>query len=297
MLELVRRDTTMVKHFCSKPARERILPNMEKWEKNEINAVNYLNDTFYPYAVFVREGGSDSTVSDIHVMSAQGNDFYVECKCKKAQSGQFVVKPNADNTGFITTSSDNSVTENILDNVNNDYATYVGMLDGASTNMKIDSLPQVMILDWIKEHYHNKNAKYVMIEDILIPLEDIDDYVTVSATMRPKRSGTSDPNQTQSKGLINYIPNNIVPEESIISLGRNGKKTIIETNHSINCDEFFEYDNYYYKFSLDKTSFNKYSLRRRSKTNNLNIIFSLSLNKDHPNGMTKENFESDLMSA
>lgn len=284
----------MIKNSYSKPSVERILPNMKTWEKNEINTVNHLNDTYYPYAIFMREGGSDSTVSDIHVKTYNGTEFYIECKCKKAQSGQIVIKPNSNNTGFIATiKSDNPITQTILDKINQEYATYAKLRAANITNIKVN-LPQTMIIDWIKAHYQGKNASYIMIEDIMVPLDKLNEYVTVTATMRAKRSGTTDPNKTQSNNLINYIPNNIIPSNNIISLEQHGKKTIITTKQPINTDKFFTYDNNSYKFSVIKEQPNTYSIKKRSNTNNLNVIFGLALKKNHPNGMTEKQFQQIL---
>jgi len=74
---------------------------MKNSEKFEIAAADYLTRTFSKYANFFHEGGNDSTVSDIKVLTNEGKGFYIEVKEAISQSGQFVLFPNIEEREFI----------------------------------------------------------------------------------------------------------------------------------------------------------------------------------------------------
>ena len=73
---------------------------MATWEVFEIEKVEYLNRTFGAYARFCGKGGSDSTISDIEVLTQTGKSFYIEAKHCPAQCGQFVLLPNLETRTF-----------------------------------------------------------------------------------------------------------------------------------------------------------------------------------------------------
>lgn len=249
---------------------------MRDWEQLEIECTSYLTQNYGNSEItFVHQGLSDSTTSDIAVNKNNEMLFYIEVKSPNSQSGQFVLNENPNNKKF--TYSDKNKTEmtkskaKIIKFINLDYEKYVN----AGTRGYIIDIDKNVISDCVKEHYALKGVKYVMTYDdqyIIIPLERINEYFDITANFRIKKSGSSKVPANEEKIVESFF--NL--ETGIIETYREEKRLIAKTDNTVLRSVVSIDDNEYY-FSPRKE--NEYEIRKLSKTNNMNVIFSLKLIK------------------
>lgn len=247
---------------------------MENWEIFEISSKSYLEKAIQISEVsFTNTGGSDSTSNDI-VVSHKGNElFSVEAKLSPSQCGQFVLVRD-DNKKLVLSERmryTNIYTNQIIDIIDTSYETEIPLLNLG--------LSQSMIANWVKEHYKHKGVEFIITSSglnsfhAIIPISDVEKYFIFSGVLRRKRSGTRRvPNRDilncidvlkihlNSIGIINY---NITNEGNEICLILNSISNCISENL------------YFDKYFLSIENQQKYKVRVRANTNNLNVIFSL----------------------
>ena len=140
-------------------------------------------------------------------------------------------------------------------------------------NIAID---KKIFASWIIDYYKTKNTKYFITKGdnyIIIPLEKIDEYFDIKASYRVKKSGSSDPSNTNIGEIIYFLENYNIE----FQLEINDKKLYIITVNDI--ESKIKINNYTYQFN--KISEYKYNVRRLSNTSNANVIFSIKLIKNH----------------
>lgn len=242
----------------------------KKWEIFEIECYNYLNRN-YKNIEFKYHGRSNSTVSDIEVIDRK---FFIEVKLKESQCGQFVVFENEN--GFEYSSKNktftNQYSDYIIEYMNRNFDAFhnVGTI---GVNIAID---KKIFASWIIDYYKTKNTKYFITKGdnyIIIPLEKIDEYFDIKACYRVKKSGSSDPSNTNIEEIIYFLENYNIE----FQLEINDKKLYIITVNDI--ESKIKINNYTYQFN--KISEYKYNVRRLSNTSNANVIFSIKLIKNH----------------
>ena len=82
---------------------------MIRGELFELECLEYLQNKYrYENVHFHHNGGMDSTMSDISVIKNGKVAFFIEVKDNTAQSGQFVVHPDADSHSFGFSSKNHS---------------------------------------------------------------------------------------------------------------------------------------------------------------------------------------------
>ena len=130
------------------------------------------------------------------------------------------------------------------------------------------------------EHYKNKGSLFIITSyevdgsHSIIPINNIQQYFEIKATLRRKRSGT----RSVPKKLIK----NIITETSH-HLKSNGIKKYKfyeeENNLCLLMEEEIKLKNkikYFNNYFLSETENNhKYKIKVRAKTNNINIVFSI----------------------
>lgn len=243
------------------------------WENFEKTCVDYLNNKFKQYAQFTWQGKSDSTKSDIEVITKNGKRFYIEAKHCPAQCGQFVLLPNIETKTFdysrLNVSPINPYSLTIISVMNKDFESYK---EAGTKGKSIEFINSSKIFaNWIKNYYKNKDTRFIITNNFeIFSIDDIENIFDISATYRIKRSGS---------GSVGNSKINIV-------------KQFIKDNYPIDSthyeqDKLFatsKYDLHNKRFILNSTEYmfskreNIYEIRKLSNTFNANVIFSIEFN-------------------
>lgn len=266
--------------------------NVPTWSKLESEITDWLNvNNTNPNAGFEQCGGSDSTVSDIQIMTDnKPTGKFIEVKSANAQAGQFVLFPNTATRTFEYSTKNHSdynnpinglVVSEILDFMDENFDSYAN----AGTKGKEIVFPTLSVEDnsrffalWIVDYYSNtKHAEWLATKDannniILLPFSKLADYFTVSACYRVKKSGSSSVKsscktlENVKQAIISLNPNN-VPEFTIVDNSLYAKFETIPKNIG-NTD---------YHLAIKGDWGTLFEVRKLSKTFNSNVIFSLKL--------------------
>ena len=259
-------------------------------EEFEIKCYEFLKKKYTNNnVVFHREGGMDSTKSDIAVEINGYTRFYIEVKDTNAQSGQFVLIPNETNKTFNFSSKNKSledeITKIIIDYMNSNYNEF----SNAGTAGKKLDIDTSIFSRWIINHYADKNVKYIIsyLNDFVIfPIRKFSEYFEVSSSYRIKKSGSSKPSQKDVSYIIEIIKN----KYSLASFSSKDNHQFVKIKESI-VDKNFIIGDYTYWLAEKKPHF--YEIRKLSNTNNMNVIFSIKLIKSQDLSDLEE-FESDI---
>lgn len=261
---------------------------MRPGEAFEIECYNYLQKKYGDR--FYREGGMDSTKSDIAVIKNNLTAFFIEAKDAAAQSGQFVLFPDEETKKFVFSSRNksepNEMTDIIIDYMNRDFDRF-NSAGTAGESLDIDS---DVFSNWIIQHYIDKDVKYVISYRngyVILPIEKFDEYFDISAKYRIKKSGSGKPAKKDILAIAEIINNTyssaeFYPEE---------KSLFVKIPENVYTPKFILGKYTYY---LSKTEYsNIYEVRRLSNTYNMNVIFSIQLRRSQDKADLKE-FEADL---
>jgi len=138
---------------------------MANWQENEEQCFNYLVKK-YPKQRFTKEGESDSTKSDIGVLSEQYGKFYIEIKSVQSQCEQFVLFPNSKIRKFEFSknndSKDNAFTDKIMAAMNANFDSFKPSTAGTDIDMD-----QSIMFNWIKNEYKEKGARFFITQDTI----------------------------------------------------------------------------------------------------------------------------------
>ena len=256
----------------------RRIDEMEAWEKYEIECTEYLKNHYGNYANFDHKGKSDSTVPDIEVTTASGQNFYIETKQCPAQCGQFVLLPNIASRRFeyspLNATEINEFSKAIMEFMNSDFEAFKEAgTSGKDILMKDGS---EVFAKWIISAYKHKGVKYFITNNyMMLPVEEFSNYFNVSAKYRIKRSGSGD----VGKGDVSLILNHIEKKDyGIFTHRTDNKKLFVSANKNIHNERFVINDTEY-MFSKRGEEF---EVRKLSNTFNANVIFSIVLKKDVP---------------
>ena len=252
---------------------------MEKWKIFEHSATNFLNDCFSEFT-FENFGESDSTAPDIKVYTKKKKLLaQVEAKYSPSQAGQIVVLLNSGQFEFSTKSKNPKVasTEVLIDHLNKNYETYSDVAQSA-IHIQIDDS---ILFSFITEQYQLKGNDWIIASSessslsannlCLIPLNELSQYFEISASLRRKKSGTSslaNSMRDKAKEVISKLFDNY-------KIKVEDKKTFFHGDIGTHPKELPE--NLY----LSPKGENIYEIRKRSTTNNANIMFSLKLKENY----------------
>ncbi|MBO4736034.1 MAG: hypothetical protein J5614_06525 [Paludibacteraceae bacterium] len=263
--------------------------SISNWENHEKECYQYLRNVFGQDAEFILHGGSDSTISDIEVSPKRGQSFWIECKSPQAQSGQFVAIPRNGKFYFSerNKSLPNEITEFIINIMNRSFNTYSNAgTAGIGLNVNSD-----IFAYWIKGMYKKKSVKYFITHStsgkfVIIPIDDFSKYYSIAATFRAKKSGSSNVAKSSQEIVAQKIVESLNVSASQIEYG-----VKMRVDSPLIADkQRIEINGYVYMFS--KTPDGCFVIRRLSNTNNLNVIFSISLKNE--SGLSEESFRSML---
>ncbi|MBQ9743957.1 MAG: hypothetical protein IJW19_02425 [Clostridia bacterium] len=240
------------------------------WEDFEKSCVDYLERHFGQYAHFTWKGKSDSTKSDIEVVTNSGKSFYIEAKHCPAQCGQFVLLPNIGIEMFdyshLNATPINPYSHAIIEYMNQDFESF----KNAGTRGKLIEMENGtdVFAAWIKNYYKRKETKYIITNNFeIFSIEDIENVFNISATYRVKRSGSGYVGKNNVAKMKNYIENNY----PIIAIGVKGDRMMAISNSELH-NIRFKLDGTEYMFSKRE---NVYEIRKLSNTLNANVIFSV----------------------
>lgn len=252
---------------------------MEKWKKFEQDSVIYLKEQFKDIG-FTLKGGTDSTVSDILVQTKSGIQFYIEAKMATAQCGQFVLLPDFEGERFKYSlkpkTEENEYSETIRQYMNDNFFDFC-YVNGRGRNIE---LKKDVFYNWIKNYYAAKNVKFIISRKnnyTIIPLNLLEDFFIVSAKYRIKRSGTANPSRNNKSEIIKML-DELKEEKGCayeIEYGNYKTKTYVNISCDLK-DKYIQAETHEYIF---RKSGERYYLRRRSKTENANVIFSIKLRR------------------
>lgn len=259
---------------------------MKKWKKFECSATKFLNAYFKEFS-FQNLGNSDSTAPDITVQTKQGKFLSnIEAKYSPSQAGQIVVLIKNGHFEFSEKSKNPKVasTDKLIKYLNENYALYSDV-----TQSSIDiEIEESILFSFIIEQYQHKNNDWIIASSessslntsnlCFIPLKEIPHYFEVSASLRRKKSGTSTLAKSMQERAEQVISNLFENFEIKIE----GKKTFFYGDIGTHPKELPR--NLY----LSEKGENIYEIRKRSTTNNANIMFSLKLKENF--SFQSENF-------
>lgn len=257
-------------------------------EEFEINCFNYLTNTYGNK--FHREGGMDSTKSDILVINNNCINYYIEVKDTNAQSGQFVLLPNEDNNTFVFSPRNHSKPNEMTDIIINYMNQHFDLFNKAGTAGKSLNIDDSVFVKWIINHYINKNVKYIIScyndKYVIFPIRKFASYFDISAKYRIKKSGSGAP----AKKDISTVTDVISKTYQTAKFTVDGKKLFVTITEPILEDKFV-LGKYTYYFSRKEPK--TYEVRRLSNTYNMNVIFSIKTKQSQDDNDLKE-FISDL---
>lgn len=245
---------------------------MSTWEQFEIDCTNFLNEQCGEYAKFTHQGRSDSTVPDIKVETKKNKQFYIEAKHSPAQCGQFVLLPNVETRQFeysrLNSTEINEFSQVIIDHMNNNFEEFKEA-GTAGKNIDFDNCQNVFN-SWIIKTYKDKGVKFFITNNnVILPIEEFEEYFNVSAKYRIKRSGSS----SVGSGNIDKVTEYLKSTFSNIELKTTYNKIFINSNDDLHNKRFVIGRN---EFMISKRE-NNFEVRELSNTFNANVIFSIEL--------------------
>ena len=258
---------------------------MSNWNDFEKECTDYLKQKFGEYARFTQQGGADSTVSDIFVETNNGNSFYIDVKLSPAQCGQFVLKPNISSRTFEYSKKNanriNIFAKKIMEHMNKNFDEFrEAGTTGKDIIMKNDSS---VFSDWIIETYKEKGTKFFITNNhTILPIDRFQEYFSVSAKYRIKRSGSDSVGKSRFDHVLNYIKTH---DYEITDTRTEGDKLFVTSPKNLHNIRFILGD-YEYMFSKRET---EYEIRKLSNTYNANVIFSIKQKGDNP-GLSDDGF-------
>lgn len=284
---------------------------MKDWQIFEHKVQKLLTKKFKSTdLIFKSAGGSDSTESDIKIYRNGDEVKSIEVKLCPCQSGQIVILP-IDGEFKLSSKSiykDNPYSNKILNHMNSNFTKY-NRVSTKGINLTCDDS---IFFNWIEYHYKNhKNSDFIIAGNLdkdknidyinFIPINQISKFFSVESPYRIKKSGTSDliP-KYEDEFRENFTKLSKAKSFNIINCYRkndNSKKLYIEIDMKLTgsdlylvCDNFTSYLSY--KKIINGNY--KYEVRKRSTTNNPNIVYKLDLLKNVPSNTGNDLLEDYL---
>ena len=267
----------------------------KNWELFEENATKYLNSNVQikNYS-FLRSGGTNSNTSDISVNFGSKNIFSIECKLKTSQAAQFVVFNDIKNSIFFDSVKNKGKKYRrtpIIEHMNDNYNYYSS---NSSVNLICD---KDLMFDAVEDHYRDKEVLFFISSNHfgdfsknfikVIGLNELKDNFNISGVYRVKRSGTRDVPQKD----ITHVKNIILKELGECRFETNGNKIYLKTNKTLKSLYLDQK-----KYILRTDGKNIYRIRKRSSTQNSNIIFTLTFNPKNINDDGLKKLKNRLVS-
>ena len=250
------------------------------WIDFEKNVTDYLSKNIDTDGIeFIQSGGSNANEPDINVFREGCPIFSIECKKSTSQSSQFVL---IDKNNSFEWSDQNTTdpisTEKIIDHMNDHYPYYSKTKENGSINNELICGKDLMF-DRVINHLKSK-SKLVASSDhdngfgpnsydnplSIFHIDDMKQHFEISGTYRTKRSGTS----PATEGDLELLPDEIYP----LIRTHDGRFHIYDPNKERG--DYHGPDNTLFLSKTVKVGGLR-EIRKRSMTNNANVIFTLKL--------------------
>lgn len=248
---------------------------MESWKEFEKSCYNYLVRTYGGICKFEPLGESDSTYPDVRVRPNNGKPFYIETKESLAQCGQFVLFPDETRGVFEYSSGNksplNSYSQEIMNHMNRRFDDFAN----AGTRGQDINLPDSVFYGWIKKYYSDKGVRFFITKGsnyVILPIDRFEEYFSVSATYRIKKSGSADPSRTNVPEIISILNARGCRYELLMD----GKKMFVKATDNLSG---LKLRGVKYTYLFNQTERGVYNIRKLSNTQNANVIFSISLKR------------------
>lgn len=248
---------------------------MDSWKEFEISCYDYLVKKYGRICDFEPLGASDSTHPDIRVRTRTGDLFYVETKEPLAQCGQFVLFPDESRGVFEYSSGNksplNSYSQEIMNYMNRRFDDFAN----AGTRGQDINLPDSVFYGWIKKYYSDKDVRFFITKGsnyVILPIDRFEEYFSVSATYRIKKSGSADPSRTNVPEIKSILGARGCRYELLMD----GKKMFVRTTDNLSG---LKLRGVKYTYLFNQTERGVYNIRKLSNTQNANVIFSISLKR------------------
>lgn len=257
---------------------------MADWKDFERNATKLLNDIFNDFNLsFESGGGTNSKDSDIKIKKDNNFIANIEAKYNEPQCGQITVVPEANKFIYSEKSVNNinQYTNVIIKYLNDNFHRYKNY-STKSINVDID---ESILANWVKTYYseesewliYSKNKDTLTESNVLlIPINDLDKYFTVSAKFRIKKSGSNSKIADKDKERVKNIINDYL-KDKVFTIEEDSKKLFVITDEEIGKTKL---DDGYYISA--KNSSGKFGITKRNQTKNPNpnVMFDLTLKEN-----------------
>ena len=244
------------------------------WKDFEKNVTKYLNTNIDLSGVtFINTGGENSNEPDINVLFNSNKIFSIECKKSKSQSSQFVVINNRNSFIYSEKNRTDPIsTEAIIDHMNNHHHYYQSNDTSININLKCD---KHLMFDRVINHLKVK-SKLIISSDYdddfnaskplsVFHIDEIKQYFIIDGKYRTKRSGSS----PAKKNDLGFIINETIEKDG---------RFYLEDPNNLR-DSYLGKDNFLFlSKKTDKRGLRE--IRKRGKTMNANVIFTLELKQD-----------------
>jgi hypothetical protein len=248
------------------------------WKIFEKNSRLYLKKIFeeIPSISFKSKGGANSLISDIEIMKNGESLFFIDCKLKVSQAAQFVVLNDITKRKFHDSplNKGESIRRHpIIEHMNKNYASY------SSPGQKKLLCEKNMMIDCIKKHFISKNIRFIIsslhhsnFKEFPIRITDIENLrrdFMVEGVYRNKKSGSSSLPKSERTIFKNIAKKNFKK----YSIEIENERTFILFNQDAPNNLYIKNTSYY----LSRKEKLRFEIRKLSKTNNSNVIFSMRL--------------------
>lgn len=249
---------------------------MNPGEAFEIACCEYLVQNYSTVKThFHREGGMDSTMSDIAVIQNDEIQFFIEAKDHSAHSGQFVLLPDENTRTFLFSPKNKSLpnpsTDLIIAYMNADFDKFH---HAGTAGAAIDLDPSIFS-KWIIKHYQQKKVKYVITDFdgyVILPIEKFAEYFKIGANYRIKKSGSHKPAKRDLSAICDIVRKDYPTAQIDLS----GQQLFVSLKTPLRTDTF-TLGGYTYLFS--PRSPERYEIRRLSNTYHMNVLLTIEAKK------------------
>lgn len=225
-------------------------------------------------------GLSNSSYSDIEVL-VRGYCFYIEIKESESQAGQFVIEKKENNFKFSDKNKSKfEPCEPILEFINKNISLY----ENIGTRPIEVNVPQSLMYKRIIDYYVNEKKAIFFVttkenEFFIFKTNDLSNYFDIKCVVRRKKSGSSHiplkDYELVKKYVTEYLDKNGVANFNFYSSNNSLFLNILSKKEIKKLK--LKSPNLNYSIYLSKHDNFSYELKKLSKTNNINVIFTLKL--------------------
>jgi len=262
---------------------------MSDWQDFEQRAFRFLRRRYSNGGTidFVQEGASNSNVLDVKVVGQNCGEINIEVKSPVAQSGQFVM--TRENGLFNFKPNRQYAQASVLQQKLIDYINEELDLEEVTQTAQVIPYSNQDAAELVKEHYDRKNASFFVtsnLEDpqdfVIIPLESLEEAFNFQINLRRKKSGTrSIPASEREAGESLAVSKLNELGISLKNTEVSGSKFLVRTNCEYKVDRkdsYFSEPHGDYFFAQVKDDLSTFEIKKRSRTNNINVVYGCEYN-------------------